>query len=423
MLYIRISVLKLDFVDLRQKFYQGEPSYARLFELIGKQIADRFGKTRWGDKSLNSERYADEIFTAYPNARILHMIRDPRDRYASALKRWKVIRGGVGSGTAVWLDSVGLAKRNLLRYSKQYMTVRYETLVASPEGTLREICAFIEEEYSPAMLLMEGEENFRDDGGNSSYGHREAGQISTNSIGRFRQVLSQENIAFMQNRARSDMIMFNYPLEPNNFSLKNRFLFNFVGLPLNIARCTPGSCGYLDRKSTSHPTGSSRKPAQRRYEREIARLGRLLKGFTTRVRLFNQAESSRSSFYPIKPARSRMKRKETFMKTSVHFNRKGFDRKSFALKFLFMAFPDPELLVVREHRYAGQPCSLREPGYPGVPECTLRRANSAPTASENQSKLWFNDGIWWGSLYNPDTGQFEISRFVSSNQTGLRPIH
>ena len=36
---------------------------------------------------------------------------------------------------------------------------------------------------------------------------------------------------------------------------------------------------------------------------------------------------------------------------------------------------------------------------------------SAPTGQRPQSKLWFNDGIWWGSLYNKTSRRYEIYRF------------
>src|SRR5207248_1408006 len=121
-----------------------------------------------------------------PTAKIIHIIRDPRDRYASALKRWGKIEGKVGAGTAIWQSSVSLAQRNLHRYPKRYKIIRYETLAAQPEATLRDICAFLDEEYTPAMLSMEGAPGHLNRGSNSSYGKREPGHISTSSIGAFR---------------------------------------------------------------------------------------------------------------------------------------------------------------------------------------------------------------------------------------------
>jgi Sulfotransferase family len=234
--YKRLTVLKLDFDRLRREFLQGETTYSRLFALLEEQCAERAGKPRWGDKSLNTERYVDDIFAAYPTARMLHMIRDPRDRYASALTRWKKIQGKVGAGTAIWLSSVGLAKQNQERYPDRYKIVRYELLASQPEETLRDICAFLNEEYSPAMLTMAGAPSHRDRGGNSSYGKREQGRISTSSIGRFRQVLSKRDIAFMQVHAKHDMADYGYQPEPIQFSLSDQLLFYLVDWPNNLAR-------------------------------------------------------------------------------------------------------------------------------------------------------------------------------------------
>jgi hypothetical protein len=42
--------------------------------------------------------------------------------------------------------------------------------------------------------------------------------------------------------------------------------------------------------------------------------------------------------------------------------------------------------------------------------------NTGPTASKPQSKLWFNDGIWWGSMLNAATGQVSIHRLDWQSQ-------
>ena len=234
--YKRLTPVQLDAEKLRQDFNNGEMTYPRLFALIEEQYAQRLGRPRWGDKSLNTERYADQIFEAYPNARILHMQRDPRDRYASAVKRWKVSRGGAGVGSAVWLSSLNLARRHQARYPNQYMIVRYETLAREPEKTLQKICAFIGEEYDPLMLEMKGAEQFRDEGGNSSYEQHEPGHISTRSIGRFREVLSSRQIAFMQMVAGAEMGEFDYAPDLIKFSAPDRFSFLLLDIPINYLR-------------------------------------------------------------------------------------------------------------------------------------------------------------------------------------------
>lgn len=256
MRYKRVIRLKPDPDRIRREFWQGEPSYGRLYALLEEHYAEKIGKPRWGDKSLNTERYADAIFKAYPNAKFIHIIRDPRDRYASALTRWKVNRGGVGAGTAVWLSSVGMAKRHEQRYPENYMIVRYETLVRQPEETMLEICKFIDEAYTPLILKLDGVDRFRDEGGNSSYGQIKPGRISTDSIGRFRQVMTKGQIMFMQTLAKQDMLEYNYLMEPIKLTSKEQLIFASFEMPIELAHMVAWRTMqvYLDHKGRPVPS-------------------------------------------------------------------------------------------------------------------------------------------------------------------------
>lgn len=251
----RLDILCLDYDQLRSDFTCGPREYSRLFEQIWLQVAGRLGKPRWGDKSLNTERYANTIFAAYPGARILHIIRDPRDRYASALKRWKKIRGGPGSGTAMWLASVNEARRFTKLYPDQYRVVLYEQLAAHPEDTMIEICEFIGEEFTPEMMTMKGAEAFRDEGGNSSFEPREPGKITSHSIGRYSKVLSEQAVAFMQLAASKDMKAYGYAPSPVKLSLREQLKFSLIDLPLNFFRMTSWFAreSYLNRVGRSIP--------------------------------------------------------------------------------------------------------------------------------------------------------------------------
>jgi hypothetical protein len=236
MRYKRLVKLKPDPERIRREFKQGSnKSYAHLFALLEEHYAEQVGKPRWGDKSLNTERYAGLIFSAYPGARILHMMRDPRDRYASVLTRWKARRGDVGAGTAMWLSSVSLANENQKRYPDQYKIVRYETLAAQPEEMLQDICDFIDEPYVPEMITMQGAKRFREQGSNSSYGQRKPGAISTSSIGRYSQVLSPRQITFIQSVAKEEMRLFDYELDTIELAPVDRLKLIFADWPRNMA--------------------------------------------------------------------------------------------------------------------------------------------------------------------------------------------
>ena len=234
--YKRLRAIQIDADRVRHEFEQGEKTYARLFSLIEGHFAEKQGKSRWGDKSLNSERYMDDIFEVFPSAKVIHMMRDPRDRYASAKTRWTKMKGRVGAGTAMWLESVKLARRGQKRYPANYMVVRYEDLAAQPEQTLRKVCEFLGEEYAPEMLTMMGAPTHRNKGSNSSYGKREVGAISTDSIARYRQVLSPQEIKYMQDLCKSGMQEFGYELDDIRLSAREQLSYLFVDWIFNFAR-------------------------------------------------------------------------------------------------------------------------------------------------------------------------------------------
>ena len=256
MRYRRHRKLEPDSDRLRDEFRAGKRSYCRLFALLEEQHAERVGKPRWGDKSLHTERYAERVFECFPDARVLHMVRDPRDRYASALKRWESNRGGVGSATAAWIASVRLGERNEKRYPDRFRIVRYETLANDPEATLRDLCAFIDEPYDPAMLAMGGANDFREAGGNSSFGRFTAGHVSTASIGRYRKVLSESQVAFMQSLAGNVMRAHGYEVSPVSLSGFGAFRYRLLDRPMNTARMVAWRLreAYFDRTGRS-PSG------------------------------------------------------------------------------------------------------------------------------------------------------------------------
>jgi hypothetical protein len=207
-----------------------------LFGLLHEHYAERAGKTRWGDQTGLIERYADQILAAYPGAKMIHMIRDPRDRYEASLAMWPNGKGRCGGATARWKYSVALMKRNLSYYPDSYLPVQYEKLVRQPEETLRRVCEFIGESYTAEMLTMDG-----------SPGHREklmqnadtAKQpLSEKYIGRFRQHVPKMEIAFIQQYAKNEMGQFGYELEPIRFSLRERVQYETRTRPSNLARMT-----------------------------------------------------------------------------------------------------------------------------------------------------------------------------------------
>lgn len=258
--YKHALFLKPDAERIRHEFWQSEPSYARLFALLHEHYAERTGKPRWGDQTGLIERYADPIFKSYPDAKMLHMIRDPRDRYEASLEMWPDGKGRVGAATGRWLYSARLARRNLDRYPERYMIVRFETLIRDTEATLRDVCRFLGEDYTPEMLAMGGSPGHRSKVLQGAESTGSAVSLSTSFIGRYRSRLTREEIAFMQAYAGRQMDIFGYKRDPIQFSPTEWTRYTMTNHPANLARMTV----WLAREALQQhfPGAARRRPSR-----------------------------------------------------------------------------------------------------------------------------------------------------------------
>ncbi len=234
--YKHVRFLEPDAGRIRREFWQGPPTYARLFALFQQHHAEREGKPRWGDQTGVIERYAAPIFAAYPDARIIHLLRDPRDRYAGSLALWPGGKARAGGAAARWLYTTTLAKRNLQKYPGRYLTIRFEDMVLSPEQALRRVCAFLGEDFHPEMLAMPGAPEHRDKLIRRSHGDPAKPPLSAQFIGLYRREVPALEIAFMQSVAKPSLERHGYALEPVQLSPRERMQYILSTWPLNTVR-------------------------------------------------------------------------------------------------------------------------------------------------------------------------------------------
>ena len=140
-----------------------------LFEAFLRIYADRRGKAVMGEKTPAHLDYVDELLAWFPDARIVHCLRDPRAIFVSELRR----RTGHAAGVPyrqlamvpallsrfvllqvvwAWARAVHQHRRLVRRYPDRYRLVRFEDVVAQPEATLDDLCAFLGLEAEPRML-------------------------------------------------------------------------------------------------------------------------------------------------------------------------------------------------------------------------------------------------------------------------------
>lgn len=100
---------------------------------------------------LMLHRRISRALMLYPDLRIIHFLRDPRDVARSSIGMgWA---GNVYYGIDHWLDTETDWARVAPQLAPgQVLTIHYENLIDAPEKTLHEICGFLGVDYTPAML-------------------------------------------------------------------------------------------------------------------------------------------------------------------------------------------------------------------------------------------------------------------------------
>lgn len=234
-----VRALEPDGEALRREFRRGPRTYAHLFALLHRRYTARLRKTRWGDQTEGVEAMAGPIFAALPNARLIHLIRDPRDRYEALGGRRP---GRLEEAVARWLKSAELGTRNERRYPDRYRIVRYETLAREPAETLRQICDFLGIDATDDMLALGHAARFGDTRQGDS-------PISPAYIGRFRDRLADHEIAYIQQRAGSMMACFEYAPEPVELSWAGRVRRDVTPLTATLAR----AAGRVFRAGSGRP--------------------------------------------------------------------------------------------------------------------------------------------------------------------------
>lgn len=147
----RFGRLGLDPRSVADEIINGPPTLGSALEITLRAYARRLGKPRWGDKRPGYVQHIDALLRMFPEAQIVHLIRDGRDCVAE-LKRTPWWRMGVYHAIATWTQAIDAGSAAAKRLpSDGYIELQYERLAADPDGELRRLCAFLGESYVPAM--------------------------------------------------------------------------------------------------------------------------------------------------------------------------------------------------------------------------------------------------------------------------------
>jgi hypothetical protein len=163
---------------------------------------------RWVEKSPYNEYSAEQIFTWWPEARCIHVVRDPRDNYASY--RRKHPSWNAEFFAANWRRSTRAGLQNARRFGPQYYhLLRYEDLTGIPEIGLRQLVDFLHIDWHPSLAspTRAGEVW----AGNSMFSDRFQG-ISATPVERWKDELQAQEARVIELMDKSTLLSCNYSL-------------------------------------------------------------------------------------------------------------------------------------------------------------------------------------------------------------------
>ena len=161
------------FLNEARTFLEGLTTYpetqAALFEAFLCHGTTENGGTIPCDQTPRNVFYIADILELYPKARIINMIRDPRDVLLSQKRKWK--RRFLGGSdmpiketlrdwmnyhpitiSHIWRTAVTAAEQFLQH--ERVTSIYFEELLAQPEATVKRLCDFVGITYTYEMLQI-----------------------------------------------------------------------------------------------------------------------------------------------------------------------------------------------------------------------------------------------------------------------------
>lgn len=204
--------------------------------LLGKNARGE-GKLRWGDKTPYYVLHLPIILEMFPNAQIIHIIRDGRDCAFSmfgrkydfnvynvyfAAKYWqKFVEAGQAAGQNIGEDA--------------YQEIRYEHLLMDQIETLKKICAFISEEYTDSLI------HFKKPAQAMKTPLLQK-PVQKNNAGKWKRLMTSRQIRVFESAAGDTLVRNGYPLQtkskplPPAFEIAYRLHNKVISLGRNYVR-------------------------------------------------------------------------------------------------------------------------------------------------------------------------------------------
>jgi len=198
--------VKFNVEILAQAFLaEGRTTVRDVISGIFEHNARGMGKTRWGDKTPYYALHLDKLTAWWPDAKIIHLIRDGRDVALSLFGRKHDFSAyNIYYAAQYWQKYVDVCREQGSRLpAGQYLEIRYEDVLNDKDAAMRIVCDFIGEKDPDIGQPLHSERS-------------EAAQhlkvVKKDNQGKWRRALNGWQIRVFESEAGASLTQFGYPL-------------------------------------------------------------------------------------------------------------------------------------------------------------------------------------------------------------------
>jgi len=248
--FLRSGLTKEEFLGLLNS--TDTHSYIRLLSKFMNMVAAKQQRDRWVDSTPGNISALAEISDYFPNAKVIHVIRDGR---AVALSRTKLGWSGVntnnfekalGYSALMWENSVLAARKARSFLPRRYIEVRYEQLVECPDYVVNSLSEFLNLPNLGYEHINKGNDFTRNGSStpirstNSAFGDMSAG-ISKQAAYRWKDSLTKDQISRIESFVGQTLETLGYPLVTNKklnlkYSIEKLWIRSFIKAKSHIKK-------------------------------------------------------------------------------------------------------------------------------------------------------------------------------------------
>jgi hypothetical protein len=221
--------LKFDIDDLFQRFRVNEQvlSADRFYLMLLSKYAQRQKKKIVGDKDPRNIEFVSDLHRYFPNASIIHTIRDPRDVIVSRMKAdWSKDRNFWHHVFAYKVQiQIGRQMGNIL-FKDRYLEVIYEQLLNDPAKILRKVSNFLHIPYSSKMLDFSASAKEIINHSELQWKKEALGPLLKNNQGKWRSGLTKSQILFIEQSCSE--VFFENPYRFSDIHMQARIKTTFA---------------------------------------------------------------------------------------------------------------------------------------------------------------------------------------------------